>query len=77
MRPRLTRPDWPTHTIRVLCGWSGVTLMFAAAAMIPLADATAISFLNPVFCMILAIPLLGERIGPWRWLAAAIALRAL
>jgi hypothetical protein len=24
--------------------------------------------------MILAIPLLGERIGPWRWLAAAIAL---
>jgi drug/metabolite transporter (DMT)-like permease len=74
MRPRLTRPAWPTHTIRVLCGWSGVTLMFAAAAMIPLADATAISFLNPVFCMILAIPLLGERIGPWRWLAAAIAL---
>ena len=42
--------------------------------MIPLADATAISFLNPVFCMILAIPLLGERVGPWRWLAAAIAL---
>jgi uncharacterized membrane protein len=74
LRPRLSRPDWPTHTIRVLCGWSGVTLMFAAAAMIPLADATAISFLNPVFCMILAIPLLGERIGPWRWLAAAIAL---
>jgi drug/metabolite transporter (DMT)-like permease len=67
------QPDLRTHVMRVLCGWTGVTLMFAAAAMIPLSDATAISFLNPVFCMILAIPLLGERVGPWRWLAAAIA----
>ncbi|MEO1706062.1 MAG: EamA family transporter, partial [Pseudomonadota bacterium] len=49
--------------------------MFASVAYIPLADATAISFLNPVFGMILAIPLLGERVGKWRWLAAAIALR--
>ncbi|MBF9060534.1 EamA family transporter [Rhodobacterales bacterium HKCCSP123] len=73
LRPRLTRPDLKTHTARTLCGWSGVTLMFAAAATIPLADATAISFLNPIFGMILAIPLLGERVGPWRWLAAAIA----
>jgi drug/metabolite transporter (DMT)-like permease len=74
LRPRFTRPAWTTHVARVACGWTGVTLMFAAAAMIPLADATAISFLNPVFCMLLAIPLLGERVGPWRWLAAAIAL---
>jgi drug/metabolite transporter (DMT)-like permease len=73
LRPRLTRPDLRTHTARTLCGWSGVTLMFAAAAAIPLADATAISFLNPIFGMILAIPLLGERVGKWRWLAAAIA----
>lgn len=73
LRPRLTRPDLKTHAFRTLCGWMGVTLMFAAAARIPLSDATAISFLNPIFGMILAIPLLGERVGPWRWLAAAIA----
>ena len=73
LRPALTRPDLKTHTARTLCGWSGVTLMFAAAAAIPLADATAIAFLNPIFGMILAIPLLGERVGKWRWLAAAIA----
>ena len=48
--------------------------MFAAAAAIPLADATAISFLNPLFAMVFAIPLLGERVGPWRWLAAAIGI---
>ncbi|MEJ6391490.1 DMT family transporter [Gymnodinialimonas ulvae] len=72
-RPNLTRPNLGLHLSRTLCGATGVTLMFAAAAAIPLADATAISFLNPVFGMILAIPLLGERVGKWRWLAAAIA----
>ncbi|MGR3322101.1 MAG: DMT family transporter [Pseudooceanicola sp.] len=62
------------HGLRTLFGWSGVTLMFAAAAFLPLSDATAISFLNPVFAMMLAIPFLGERVGPIRWIAAAIAL---
>lgn len=72
-RPRLTKPHLGLHIGRTLCGAIGVTLMFAAAAAIPLTDATAISFLNPVFGMILAIPLLGEKVGKWRWLAAAIA----
>ncbi|MBY4895063.1 DMT family transporter [Rhodobacteraceae bacterium N5(2021)] len=73
LRPCLTRPNWGLHIGRTLTGFGGVTCMFAAAALIPLADATAITFLNPVFGMILAIPLLGERVGKWRWLAAAIA----
>lgn len=51
-----------------------MTLIFAAVAYIPMADATEITFVNPVFAMILAIPLLGEKVGPVRWLAAAIAL---
>ncbi|MEX3016449.1 DMT family transporter [Gymnodinialimonas hymeniacidonis] len=72
-RPLFTKPHLGLHIGRTLCGATGVTLMFAAAAAIPLADATAISFLNPVFGMILAIPLLGEKVGKWRWLAAAIA----
>ena len=74
LRPRLARPHVPLHLARTTCGAVGVTLMFASVAHIPLADATAISFLNPVFGMILAIPLLGEKVGKWRWLAAAIAL---
>jgi drug/metabolite transporter (DMT)-like permease len=40
----------------------------------PLAEATAISFLSPLATMVLAIPLLGERVGPIRWSAAAIAM---
>ncbi len=74
MRPRLTRPDLRLHIGRTLFGWGGVTCMFAAVAFIPLSDATAISFLNPVFGMLLAIPLLGERVGRWRWFAALMAL---
>ncbi len=74
LRPRVTRPDLRIHVGRTLFGWGGVTCMFAAVAFIPMSDATAISFLNPVFGMLLAIPLLRERVGPWRWLAAAMAL---
>ncbi len=74
LRPRLTPPKLKLHVARTAFGAIGVTLMFAAAAFIPLSDATAISFLNPVFCMLLAIPFLGERVGSWRWAAAAIAL---
>lgn len=74
LRPRLVRPDWIGHLGRSGFGWLGVTLMFAAATYIPLADATAISFLNPVFAMILAALFLAERVGPWRWAGAAIAL---
>lgn len=74
IRPPMTRPNLRTHAIRSALGWGGVTLMFAAASFIPLSDATAISFLNPVFAMMLAIPLLGERVGPVRWGAALVAL---
>lgn len=74
MRPPLSRPHWRLHLGRTVFGWMGVTLMFAAVVAIPMGDATAISFVNPVFAMLLAIPLLGERVGPVRWSAAAIAM---
>lgn len=74
VRPTIRTANLPLHVARSASGWTGISLMFAAVAFIPLADATAISFLNPVFAMILAIPLLGERVGPIRWFAAATAL---
>lgn len=73
-RPRYTRPRWAVHAGRSFSGWAGISLTFAAIQFIPLADATAISFLNPVFAMVLAIPILGEKVGPWRWTAAAITI---
>ena len=71
---RFTKPDIKLHVIRTLCGFSAVTVMFTAAAIIPVSDATAISFLNPVFAMIFALPLLGEKIGKLRWTSALIGL---
>ncbi|MDA7946357.1 MAG: DMT family transporter [Hyphomicrobiaceae bacterium] len=73
-RPSFAGTAWPLHGARSLCGWAGVSCLFAAAAVLPLSDATAISFLNPMIAMLLAIPLLGEHIGPWRWGSAAVAM---
>lgn len=65
--------NWRNHLLRVGFGWAGISCLFAAAASMRLADANAISFLNPIVAMILSIPLLGEKVGPWRWAGAAIA----
>jgi drug/metabolite transporter (DMT)-like permease len=73
LRPKIRAPNMRLHLARTIFGATGVTLMFAAVAFIPMSDATAISFLNPVFGMILAIPFLGEKVGRWRWLAAGMA----
>ncbi|MEX2520499.1 MAG: DMT family transporter [Paracoccaceae bacterium] len=73
-RTGLRGAPWRLYVGRSAVGWVGIASLFTAVSMIPLADATAISFLNPVFAMILAIFFLGERVGPVRWLAALIAL---
>lgn len=74
IRPKFTRPALRLHVGRAFAGSFGVTCMFAAATLIPLADATAISMLNPIIAMVLAIPLLGESVGPRRWAAAALSV---
>lgn len=74
LRPPLSAKNLRMHALRTSFGATGITLMFAAVAFIPVSDATAISFLNPVFAMVLAIAFLGEKVGRIRWSAAAIAL---
>ena len=74
LRPKIEKPNIGLHFGRSLSGWLGVTLMFAAVARMPVSDATAISFLNPAFGMMFAIPLLGEKVGKFRWIAVGIAI---
>lgn len=45
---------------------------FVALAVLPLADATALFFVAPLFITALSIPILGERVGPMR-IAAVMA----
>ena len=74
VRPTFRGANLPLHLARAACGWTGVTALFAAAAKMPVAEATALSFLSPIVTMILAVPLLGERLGPRKLAAAAIAV---
>lgn len=72
-RTTLAGVPWRLHAARSLCGWLGVTCLFAAAARMPLADATAISFLSPLVAVVLAAVLLRERVGARRWFAILVA----
>ncbi len=59
------------HLLRGLCIVGANMAFFAAIAVIPLADATALFFVAPLFITILAIPFLGERVGSRRLGAVA------
>ena len=65
---------WGLHLRRGIAGWCGVTCLFTAAIIMPLADATAISFLSIIVTLGLSVFMLKERAGPRRWGAAMIAL---
>ncbi len=45
---------------------------FTALAVLPLADATALFFVAPLFITLLSIPLLGEKVGPRRIIAVLV-----
>lgn len=47
---------------------AGVLSVFAFTS-IPLAEVYALLFLAPMFVTLLSILFLGEKVGPWRWLA--------
>src|SRR5690606_22545898 len=49
-------------------------LFFVALAAMPLAEAVAISFVSPLLITALSVLLLGEMVGPRRWLAVGIGL---
>jgi len=73
VRPSFRKANWKLHFGRSICGWLGVSAVFAAAARMPLADATAISFLSPIITMILAVFILREVIPAGRWLLVLLS----
>lgn len=54
------------HVLRGACIVGANMSFFAALAVIPLADATALFFVAPLFITLLSIPFLGERVGARR-----------
>lgn len=59
------------YGLRALFGLAAMLCWFAALAMMPLAEATALSFTAPLFTALAAVIVLGERMGPQRLLAVA------
>ena len=63
-----TRHPW-LHVQRNIFHFAGQTTWFLALMMIPLAQLTALEFTNPVWVMMLAPLLLGERMTPRKLIA--------
>ena len=57
------------HAIRGASGVLSLGLFYFAITRIPIADATALAYAAPIFITVLSIFLLGEVIGPRRWIA--------
>ncbi len=68
------RPSKPgLQLARGACLLAGTLSMYEAIRHVPLADATAVQYLNPVLVTVLSALVLKERVGPRRWLAVAVA----
>lgn len=60
------------HVIRNLCHFAGQNLWFLAVTMIPLAQVFALEFTSPLWVVVLAPLVLGERLTAMRALAAVL-----
>jgi drug/metabolite transporter (DMT)-like permease len=67
----------PLLALRGLLGFCGLTCSFYAVIHLPLAEATLLQFLHPVFTVALAATLLGERIGRGVLLGIPLAVAGL
>lgn len=65
---------WRLHLIRAAFVVASNLFYFLAIASLPLADAVAVFFVAPLLVTALSVPLLGERVGPRRWIAVLVGL---
>ncbi len=72
-RAAFTFPDRAIHVARGFCVAAGSCCFFIAVGYMPLAEATVISFANPVFVALLSASFLGERATRATWIATALA----
>jgi len=66
---RLRTQRLRSHGIRAFTGMCGMLCGFGAATILPLAEATILSFTTPLFAVIVTAVILREHVGPWRWLS--------
>lgn len=74
LRTKLTPRLWRLFSLRALFHTIGVVLWFYAMTRIPIAEVTALNYINPVYVTVLAVIFLGERLALRRVMAIVAAL---
>lgn len=72
--PSLLRVRWPLHLLRAALGIAMMAGFVYGLRSLPLSTAYAITFVAPLLVTAMAVPLLGERVGPRRWIAIGVGL---
>jgi drug/metabolite transporter (DMT)-like permease len=62
------------HLWRGTIGLSTMIIAFTAVTLLPLAEASTLSFIAPLFSVALSALFLGEQVGRYRWTAVAVGL---
>lgn len=69
------RPKMPYYTaLRSVLTVANALTGFYAFSVLPLSEAYPIFFAMPLLITVIAIPLLGEKVGPHRWMAVLVGL---
>jgi drug/metabolite transporter (DMT)-like permease len=58
--------------LRAVLGTVSLTITFLAYSLMPLADTTALLFTSSLFIPVLAVIVLKEHVGPYRWFAVLV-----
>ncbi len=70
-QPLLIR-NWKLALFRGLLVTFAQFSYYSALAHMEFATVNTLAFVSPMFITALSIPILGARVGPWRWLAVAV-----
>ncbi len=65
---------WGLHLLRGALGMAMIGCFVYALRSLPLSTAYSIYFVAPLLVAALSVPLLGERVGPRRWVAIGVGL---
>ena len=64
--------QWPLQVFRILCMAGDTYAFYWATRSMPLADVMTFYMAAPLITTALSVPLLGERIEPYRWAAVGV-----
>ncbi|HZX79190.1 DMT family transporter [Lysobacter sp.] len=73
VRP-LLRVRWSLHLLRGVLGVAMMATFVYAVSKLPLSTTYSIFFVAPLLITALSVPVLGEKVGPRRWVAIVIGL---